>query len=351
MAQIPVVDVSPLFNSPSATSPEARTTIANIHTAFTTWGVFCLTGTHTIQPDLTTSLRNALEAFFSLSQDKKDRIHLRKGGWAWRGYMPWGGEGSKGGQVDQKEGFYGGPELSAADGAAAGLPTYGRNQFPDADVPELRPLVLEYIERVTALGIVLSSALSVGLGLGADHVKEELLSPEPIQLFRAFRYSGREGVDSCGIGEHSDFGFLTILSQNAPGLQVLSPEGEWVDVPVLPDSFLVNVGDILDRLTSGLYVSPLHRVLPPSPTSKRLSIPFFFDPAWTAKITALPLGHEPDAAALKRWERRSTFNSLEGIWGQYLGVKVQKVFPDLVLPEFSAVSRASTRHLVEVRKE
>jgi hypothetical protein len=89
--------------------------------------------------------------------------------------------------------------------------------------------------------------------------------------------------------------------------------------------------------------------------SERLSIPFFFDPAWTAKIQPFPLfttSNSPvsDPMILKRWQHRSTFNSLQGVWGQYLGVKVQKVFPDLKLPEFSAVSRASTRHLVEVRK-
>lgn len=241
MAQIPVIDVTPLFTSPSLASAEASETVAQIHSALTTWGVFLLTGTHTIPPELTTSLRGALDAFFSLSPDKKEQIHLRKGGWAWRGYMPWGGEGS-GGQVDQKEGFYGGPEPKSDgdDDPMAGLPTHGRNQFPDADVPELRGLVLEYIERVTELGLVLSDAMSAGLGLGVDYVREALLSPEPIQLFRAFRYSGREGVGSCGIGEHSDFGFLTVLAQNAPGLQVLSPRGEWADVPVVPDSFVVN---------------------------------------------------------------------------------------------------------------
>lgn len=242
MAQIPVIDVSPLFTpSETLTSPAVREAIAQIHSAFSTWGVFILTGTHTIPPHLTASLRAALYAFFSLTPEKKEQIHLRKGGWAWRGYMPWGGEGSAG-NVDQKEGFHGGPEFRPGvdDEALAGLPTYGRNQFPDADVPELRGLVLEYIDRVTELGLALGDIVSVGLGLGERHVREELLSPQPVQLFRAFRYSGREGVGSCGIGEHSDFGFLTILAQNAPGLQVLSPGGEWVDVPVVPDSFVVN---------------------------------------------------------------------------------------------------------------
>jgi hypothetical protein len=90
--------------------------------------------------------------------------------------------------------------------------------------------------------------------------------------------------------------------------------------------------------------------------SDRLSIPFFFDPAWTAEIQAFPLSAAtgssiPDPTILKRWQQRSTFSNLQGIWGQYLGVKVQKVFPDLKLPEFSAVSRASGRHLIQIRKE
>jgi len=297
-----------------------------------------------------------LNKFFSLPLQKKEKLHLKEGGWAWRGYMPWGGEGTKG-NTDQKEGFYGGPELKAQDEhPLKGMPTYGENRFPDEDVPEMRSLVLEYIEKVTELGLTISDAMSVGLGLEKGEVRRRLLEPEPIQLFRSFKYSGREGVGSCGIGEHSDFGFLTILSQNAAGLQVFSPSGKWVDVPVIQESFVVNVGDILDRLTSGLYISPLHRVLPPSPISERLSIPFFFDPAWTAEIQPFPLSTASsrpvsDPAILRRWRERSTFNSLHGCWGQYLGVKVQKVFPDLKLPEFSAVSRASGRHLIEVRKE
>ena len=158
--------------------------------------------------------------------------------------MPWGGEGTKG-SIDQKEGFYGGPELNRNDEhPLKGMPTYGENQFPDEDVPEMRKLVLEYIVKVTELGLAISDAISVGLGLEKGEVRRRVLEPEPIQLFRAFKYSGREGVETFGIGEHSDFGFLTLLSQNAPGLQVFSPSGEWVDVPVIPDSFVINGGHL-----------------------------------------------------------------------------------------------------------
>jgi isopenicillin N synthase-like dioxygenase len=170
-----------------------------------------------------------LSKFFSLPLQKKELLHLKNGGWAWRGYMPWGGEGTKG-STDQKEGFYGGPELKPEDEhSLKGTPTYGVNQFPDEDVPEMRELVLEYIKKVTELGLMISDAISVGLGLEKSEVRRRVLEPEPIQLFRSFKYSAREGVESCGIGEHSDFGFLTILSQNAAGLQVLSPSEEWVD--------------------------------------------------------------------------------------------------------------------------
>jgi hypothetical protein len=168
--------------------------------------------------------------------------------------MPWGGEGTKGG-MDQKEGFYGGPELDPEDEhPLKGMPTYGKNQFPDEDVPEMRGLVLKYIERATEFGLTISDAMSVGLGMEKGEVRRRVLEPEPIQLFRAFKYSRREGVESCGIGEHSDFGFLTILSQNAAGLQVFSPSGEWVDVPVIPDSFVVN-GRYSHRATLACFVA------------------------------------------------------------------------------------------------
>ncbi|KAK6540175.1 hypothetical protein TWF694_008994 [Orbilia ellipsospora] len=353
---IPVIDCSPLFSSAEWDSPMCSAAIAEIHAAFCTWGVFILTGTNAIPPALANKTRDVLTKFFSLPLPRKMALHLKDGGWAWRGYMPWGGEGTKG-NIDQKEGFYGGPELASDDEhPLKGMPTFGENQFPDDELPEMRHLVLEYIEKVTQLGLTISDAISLGLGLDQREIKRRLLDPKPIQLFRSFKYYRKPGVDSCGIGEHSDFGFLTILSQNATGLQMLSPSKKWVDVPLIPDSYVVNVGDILDRLTLGVYISPLHRVLPPEPNSDRLSIPFFFDPAWNAEVKPLPLPgrgdkETPSSAARERWNRNSTFKDLQGIWGQYLGVKVQKIFPDLILPEFSAVTRPSGRHLVEIRRE
>ncbi|KZP05327.1 Clavaminate synthase-like protein, partial [Athelia psychrophila] len=170
------------------------------------------------------------------------------------------------------------------------------------------------------------SALYDGTLLTPSPSAAALATPNPVQLFRCFYYIAADDAKGgqFGIGEHSDFGLLTLLAQNGPGLQVLSPGGKWLDVPVIPGSHVVNVGDILDRLTSGLYVSPFHRAIPPAPGTDRISIPFLFDAAWNAEMVPFPLppatkSQIPEDAE-KRWTR-TTFRNLEGIWGQYLGVK------------------------------
>jgi isopenicillin N synthase-like dioxygenase len=82
MSQVPVIDYTPLFTSDSFSSPGYLTTMSAIYSAFTTWGIFILTGTHAIQPSLTNSLRASLNEFFSIPEQQKELLHLKKGGWA-----------------------------------------------------------------------------------------------------------------------------------------------------------------------------------------------------------------------------------------------------------------------------
>jgi isopenicillin N synthase-like dioxygenase len=166
--------------------------------------------------------------------------------------------------------------------------------------------------------------MSVGLGL-EEEVRKRFLEPEPVQLFRSFKYSARE-VENCSIGEYSDFGFLTIISQNAAGLQVLSSSDKWVDIPTIPDSFVVNGEHLSSSTYPGLVTSRIIRqsvtfstVSLPGSTSLP-SIPFFFDLSRTAGMRSLPLFSAPtdsvaDPAILKRWQHCSRFNNLPGIWG------------------------------------
>lgn len=248
MSTIPIIDISPLYslNTPDSPSLEVLKVSREIYDAFHHWGFFQIVG-HNVSVPLQNSLRTCTTEFFDLPDSEKLSIHVKKGGVAWRGYMPLGGEGTHG-RVDHKEGVYCGPE-HPDDHQHSGLPLHGKNQFPDAAIPTMRPTVLEYIEQVTELGKTISSAVSLGLGLHADYIEKELLSPEPVALFRCFKYSSELAKDTekeiWGIGEHSgtsdayyqaiyivfcflsdsfpayvDFGLLTILKQDTPGLQV-----------------------------------------------------------------------------------------------------------------------------------
>ena len=91
-----------------------------------------------------------------------------------------------------------------------------------------------------------------------------------------------------GAAEHKDYGFLTILAQDANGgLEVRSPDDEIVAVPPHTDAFVINVGDMLSEITGGRFQSPLHRVINRAGVA-RFSIPFFFDPDFDARFTSMP---------------------------------------------------------------
>ncbi|KAJ7772075.1 2OG-Fe(II) oxygenase [Mycena maculata] len=355
MSTIPVIDCSALFTLlTSPPSPEALATAREVYVAASTWGFFQLTH-HPVPPQLQFDLLTAAQTFFALPEEEKLALDVRNGGVAWRGYMPPGGEGTHG-RTDHKEGIYFGPEHPDTH-ALVGMPLHGKNQFPSAaQVPGMQRAILEYIAEITKVGVAVVAGLSLGLGLEAGDLKARFLEPEPVALFRCFKYAtleadvaGEETYGNRRAQWFADFGLLTILKQASAGLQVKSPQGDWVDVPVLDNAFVVNVGDMLDQLTGGRLPSRAHRVLPPPPSAgPRYSFPFFFDFAWTAPMVPLDLAHLPplsaeeQAAARERWHR-GTFKKVEGYWWQYLAKKVQKVFPDLALPDFEANEAPSTR--------
>ncbi|THH08242.1 hypothetical protein EW146_g9056 [Bondarzewia mesenterica] len=319
-----VIDVSALISSTQSPSPEAIQASKRIYDAFSTSGFFQIVG-HDVPLDLQTSLVQCIDQFFAQPKEDKVALHVKNGGVAWRGYMPLGGESTHG-RTDRKEGMYFGLE-HPSDHQHTGMPLHGKNQFPDAAIPTMRAIVLEYIDQIIRLGKIICDGISLSLGLDRDFVRNNYLQPEPVALFRCFKYPGSEREeDIYGIGEHSDFGLLTILKQTAPGLQVLSPQHEWVDVPVVNNAFVCSVGDMLDMMTGGRFKSSRHRVLSPAPNTTRLSFPFFFDYSWTAKIKPFPLSHLPplfvseEAENKARWAT-TTFTSVDGEWWQYLAKK------------------------------
>jgi isopenicillin N synthase-like dioxygenase len=269
----------------------------------------------------------ASRRFFALPQARKMEIAMARGVRAWRGYFPVGGELTSG-KPDLKQGLYFGEELGEDDARVVeGLPLHGRNLFP-ADVPELKPAVLRFIAEATRAAHTIMEGVAISLGLDA-HYFRRTYTARPTLLFRIFEYpAAPPSEESWGVGEHTDYGLLTLLAQDRHGgLQVKTPQG-WIDAPPIEGALVCNIGDMLDRLTGGLYRSTPHRVKNVSGKS-RLSFPFFFDPAFDAQIVPLPAhaAHGSDKDA-ERWDN-ANLHEFNGAYGEYLMAKVSKVFPEL----------------------
>jgi isopenicillin N synthase-like dioxygenase len=325
---LPVVDVAPLVAQRPAGHGAAAgltATARQIEAACREHGFFYVTG-HGVAPDLLTRLAQASTAFFALPRAEKMEIAMARGGPAWRGYFPVGAELTSG-RPDLKEGLYFGAELSDDDPRVrAGLPLHGRNLFP-RQVPALRDAVLAYLDALTSLGQAVLRGVALSLGLDAGYFAGGYTA-RPTVLFRVFSYPPEPpGGSGWGVGEHTDYGLLTLLAQDARGgLQVRTPGG-WIDAPPVEGTFVANIGDMLDRLTGGWYRSTPHRVRNSSGRD-RLSFPFFFDPDFTAEIPPLPGRAAVSDGGHARWDGQN-LQAFTGTYGDYLLGKVGKVFPQL----------------------
>ncbi len=321
-SHIPIIDVAPLV----AGAAGQQAVAARLGEACRESGFFYAVG-HGVDEDLQRRLQELSRQFFAQDVESKLRIRMAHGGRAWRGYFRVGDELTSG-KPDQKEGLYFGTELAADHPLVrAGTPLHGPNLFP-AEPAGLRPAVLEYLAALTQLGQRLMAGIALSLGLPEAYFAEHGTA-EPLILFRIFNYPPPRDPGLWGVGEHTDYGLLTILLQDdAGGLEVRS-RSRWVPAPPVPGSFVCNIGDMLDRMTRGLYRSTPHRVRNPAPRD-RLSLPFFFDPNFFAPVRPIEL---PGQAALsddraERWDKASV-HAFQGTYGDYLLGKVAKVFPEL----------------------
>ncbi len=323
MTALPLVDVSPLLD-PAADAASCAGVGRAIDAACRDTGFLLISG-HGVDPALRDDLERLSREFFALPDPTKAGIEMARGGLAWRGWFPVGAELTSG-RPDRKEGVYFGTELPLTDPrVVAGTPLHGPNLFP-AQPAGLRPVVLRWLEEVTAVGQALLGGIALGLGLDRDWFARHLTA-DPTVLFRVFHYPPGDTA-SWGVGEHTDYGLITLLAQDAHGgLQVRSGDA-WIDVPADPYAFVVNIGDMLERMTRGGYRSNPHRVRNLS-GADRLSFPLFLDPSWDATVTPLPQAARdlPEDGA-DWWDGRSV-HAWEGVYGDYLTAKVAKVFPAL----------------------
>ena len=289
-------------------------------------GFFYVAG-HRVPAELIEQLDAASREFFALPDDDKMEIAMARGGPAWRGYFPVGAELTSG-RPDLKEGIYFGTELPDDDPRVrAGVPLHGANLFP-RQVPALRDAVLAYLDAVTETAQDVLRGVARSLDLDAGYFITSYTA-DPTVLFRIFHYPpSTPDSEDWGVGEHTDYGLITILLQDDNGgLQVRTPAG-WVDAPPIPGTFVCNIGDMLDRMTGGWYRSTPHRVRNTS-GNERLSFPFFLDPDFTAEVPPLPGRAATGAGGERRWDGQD-LRAFTGTYGDYLLGKVAKVFPELV---------------------
>jgi isopenicillin N synthase-like dioxygenase len=325
-ARVPVIDVTSLV---ACTGDRSRVA-SEIAQACRDSGFFHIVG-HGVDEGLQRRLENASRRFFAEDLPMKMEIAMERGGRAWRGYFPIGAELTSG-KVDVKEGIYFGTELGPDHPRVMdGTPLHGANLFPRS-VPELRDAVLEYMGAMTHLGHALMEGIALSLGLEASYFADRY-TREPLTLFRVFNYPGDPALPDdeprWGVGEHTDYGLLTILKQDDTGGLEVKSVGGWRPAPPIPGTFLCNIGDMLDRITAGHYKSTPHRVQNVT-RRDRLSFPFFFDPNFDATIEPIV---KVDAILatddrIARWDQASV-HDFEGTYGDYILAKVSKVFPQL----------------------
>jgi isopenicillin N synthase-like dioxygenase len=319
--QLPVVDLALADANSTARQQLAR----RLDAACCEYGFFYLVG-HGIDANQSARLMRLARAFFARDVAEKLKIRMALGGRAWRGYFPVGGELTSG-EPDLKEGLYFGTELDEHDARVkAGKPLHGRNLFPD--LPGFREAVLEYIRTLTHVGQRLLALMAEGLQLDARYFQERYTA-DPTVLFRIFNYPPDPRQAGWGVGAHTDYGLLTLLEQDAVGGLQVRNRDRWLDVPYVAGSLVCNVGDMLERLTNGRYLSALHRARNVS-TQERMSMVLFLDPAFDAALEPLagivPASERPHTDV--RWDKIDP-HALEGTYGEYLLSKVSKVFPDL----------------------
>jgi len=319
---LPVIDIARLLAGEDDTE-----TIAAIDRAASSTGFFYLAG-HGIPLSMFDEVEAVARRFFALPEAEKAAIAMEHGGRAWRGWFPLGGELTSG-RPDGKEGLYLGEELDQSDPrVAAGIPLHGANLWPAA-LPELRDLVERWLAGVTRAAHALTRGASLALGLPGDAIARRYTA-QPTLLFRLFRYPPG-WTEGDGVGEHTDYGLLTLLAQDRHGgLQVRVGEN-WLDVPPREGLLIVNIGDMLDKLTGGRWRSTPHRVIN-SAMHERISWPLFFDPAFDAAIEPLVAADPQTVRDVRRWDGIDP-GQFTGTYGDYLLRKVGAVFPQLARAE------------------
>ena len=167
-------------------------------------------------------------------------------------------------------------------------PLIGLNQWPD-DAPDLRHTSETYYTAVFELGQRLLEGFALALGIERSFFRG--LYRHPLVRARLIHYPPQpagDGAGQFGAAPHTDWGCITVLWQDdVGGLEVRNRAGQWIAAPPIEDTFVINIGDMLERWSNDLFVSTPHRVVNAS-GRERYSIPVFYDPDFETVVECLP---------------------------------------------------------------
>jgi isopenicillin N synthase-like dioxygenase len=276
---VPIVDIGGLRAPERA---ERERVAAEIGRAARDVGFFYISGSG-IDEALFDRMLASTKEFFALPVEEKMRTYIGLSR-CHRGYVPVGEEGVEAGTPDLKEAFDTALDLPADDpDYLAGNPMLGPNAWPD--VPGFAEAVTAYYQAVLEVGHRLLWAFAVALGEDPD-VFSRHATKTPSQLRLVHYPYNADAKDGQGIGAHTDYECFTLLKPTAPGLEVLNGSGEWIDVPPVDDTFVVNIGDMLELWTNGAFVATSHRVR--KVAEERYSFPLFFNVDYDTEVKPLP---------------------------------------------------------------
>ena len=302
MMSVPVIDIAPWYRD----APTDKAALAkSVNDACRDIGFLVVTG-HRVPQALVARVDASARAFFAQPDDAKQALKRPKDDQV-RGYSAVGNEGlsyslGKKSPGDLKESFSIGPIDPPDDpyytGPAAG-PHFAPNLWPPA-IPDFQASWSAYFDSMSELAADLMRMFALALDLPQGYFDDKI--DRHISMFRVLSYPDQLHTPEPGqlrAGAHSDYGSLTILKiEDRPGgLQACNKAGVYVDVPVIPDSFVVNIGDLMMQWTNDRWISTLHRVVNPprekARNSLRQSLVFFHQPNYDAMVSCLPSCLEP----------------------------------------------------------
>lgn len=283
MANIPVVDLA-VFSE--GNESERAAFVQQLGKAYEETG-FVAVKNHGISDELIAALYARAQEFFALPNSTKQQYQIPELA-GQRGYTSFGTEHAKGYEApDLKEFFQFGQIVTEG--------TANPDEYPDnvvvAEVPEFTPVMLEAYKAFEQAGLQLLRAIAIYLGIGEHYFDEHVYMGNSI--LRAIHYPPIVTEPSSAIRaeQHEDINLITLLvGASADGLQILTRQGEWVPVTSLPEQIVVNVGDMLQRLTNNRLRSTTHRVVNPPRAEwdkPRYSMPFFLHPRSNMSLSCL----------------------------------------------------------------